>query len=844
MPSYGPPCAVLKINMSSYHWLSDADRLSLALRHAHGLESLQEGNVHLLAVSRRYDADVWAEQLRLETPRYAAGWPRYLEEQRQHVGRSGSVGYQAFLLKELDRPRRERTGLWGLLLNQMDKFDRIMDLEDPTILDGELDQLRQSARSIRGQLRQARVPVELATLAETRWLVSRHLYLGISEPPQPRRWQAWGGELLTLGSARAIDHTSYVELQQGDQRSCLATVCLAVFPSSEACPGFEYSRNYRGDHLADYSCRIRIQSAHAATKEAKAKLRRVKDQIDHTLDAQGEVALELDEKHSGMKSLQYEITKERRPPFEAWHRLQLWARSPKELEAKVTELKAHFRDLQIDAERPSGDQLDLYLETLPGDRLRTPWYGQRQRALTITGGAYWATDAVGDNHGCYFGYTTDQTELPVHFDPHHWLELDYPPVVEIAGVSGQGKSVLFNVLGYQFGLRDVTVVGVDPSPKRDGSMMLGLEGLQGRTNPINLDDSTPGALDPWRVAGDPGRGSELAVQFCQSFLPARLADEVEGPLLRAAKEVQKEARPSLIRMVQVLRDMAKNEPERPRLRDAVDILDAMSDQPGSKIAFGSGEGEPFDLIGKVTVFQFSHGLALPKAGTARESWSQQERVGVGLMYALGYLLNRLLDVSPETRKAVMFDESHILTAFEQGQRLFDMLSRTLRKNNGILVLSTQNPSDNNDPAVGNQVLARFIFAVANQDEQTEAIKQMRVEDTPRIRVELKEMNKVADEVAPVAPGADPLSLDGPDPRSDEKGFCFFQDPLGRVSMIRVDLFTAEFRRQLNTTPPSQRVVELARSNGHSGGRVEKIAPGPPPLFAPGSTPEGDLEPRP
>jgi hypothetical protein len=519
-------------------------------------------------------------------------------------------------------------------------------------------------------------------------------------------------------------------------------------------------------------------SAHRAAADVGRKLAEAYDQERHIAETGADVPLALHEQLEGARALDHQLRKSREPLAYTWPRLAISAQDPEQLTARAEELIEQYRDLGIDCVWPTGDQLALFMESLPGDRVRVRSYEQKQPVITVAGGMFVATSDLGDHAGPYIGQTTGPTRSGVHFDPLRAAQYDRPTAITITGEPGGGKTTVADLLAYQLALRGAWVSVIDP--KGDTAPLVSLPGLE-KTRLLEVSSGDAGLLDPFALADDAEQGASLAAETLRLLLPPDAGFTREGALLMVCQAVAEQPNPSLRTVVDRLLQHADAE-----ARDIGAMLQAVAGYPLAKLCFAA-HGDAQSKMSPdehLTVIQVA-GLSLPEPGTARKDQGWPERLSVAVMFLITDFMRRLqLRRDPRQPKAIVIDEAWVLTATPQGRQLVEALSRMGRRHNTVVILVSQNADDFLSEKVRNCVSAKFAFRSTDDSEVAAVLRLLGVEDTPAHAEEVRALRN---------------------------GECVFADLDGRVGTVAIDLVSAELLRAFDTTPRPLEEIEESTS---------------------------------
>jgi AAA-like domain len=765
------PWVGLRLPNHSDEGLSDEQRLARLAQETRLLVGLAGFECHLLVVPRTYAVSRWAEVLDRATPDPAPGWRSYLEQVAEHLRGQRFRQREVYLLVRLQDRRRR-----GWLRSLLSAPERITGLEDPRPRESVLAALRREVDLVRRRVVAASPGARLATASELRWLVQRTLWRGLAEDAEvldPPRRPAWGGETLAL--LEGLVRNGYRALEVGDETTGtgqVAALAVAHMPESLEYPGgAEWLHRYDLlDCPIEASVRFRVVPPRQAAGDVNRHVAAVVDQVDHILGTSADLPLDVLESYEGARELERSVLKGQQPLIYCWPRLLVSAPSRDELVERVTDLVENYRDLGIELVRPSGDQLSLFLEAMPGDRVRVAAYEQRMAPVTLAGAMWGASSEVGDGMGSpAFGHTTGVTRSLVALDALGAADEEAgmrPTGTSLTGEPGGGKTNAALLTDYVARLRGYWVCRLDP--KKEATGLAGLPGL-GRVQVIELDESYEGLLDPYRIERDPEAAALMATDWILGLLGRIQGPPAEGHVITAAAaEAAAGDPPSLLGVLDRLADSPGED-----ARQAAAALRAMARLPLARVIFAEREVARLSLADALTVIQF-RSLSLPDAGTRPEEYSISERLSVVLMRAVTALAGTLMTAGPlEQPKLLDIDEAWALTRSSDGQRLVERVARLGRYFNTALQLVSQNAQDLMDERVTNCLAVRLGFRSRDEGELRALCQLLDVEATPELM----------QQIANFAPGE-----------------CLMRDRQGRVGRVQVDLVPEVLREAFDTRP--------------------------------------------
>jgi DNA helicase HerA-like ATPase len=431
---------------------------------------------------------------------------------------------------------------------------------------------------------------------------------------------------------------------------------------------------------------------------------------------------------------------------------------------------------QITLDVPAGDQLQGFLEAIPGAPRLQADYIHRVPPEVAAASMFLCTRAIGDKTGPYIGRTGPQ-ERPVYLDPALPPQINRSASIAFLGSLGGGKSYAANLLTYLAVVwRGARALVLDPKGERSG--WLGeLPELAGHLQVVTLSPSEAdsGKLDPFIMLGDEFTEEDrketvnLAVSLLSFLANVPTGDDRFLALMRAVDEVSREPRPAMVKVVDRLEQFGRESLTTAALAH---YLRAVSALAYANLIFGRGGEQGLRLDKRMNVLQLQS-IVMPPPGKAREEFSLEELLSVALMHAITAFATRFTRTERDVFKIVLMDEAWALLSSNQGRALVSHLLRTGRAMNNAVYLISQNVADLLDERIKNQIGAKFIFRSHDQDEISRVLELLNLQP--------EEENMLA-------------------VRGLETGQALMQDLEGRVGVVSIDAVLPHLARAFDTRP--------------------------------------------
>jgi hypothetical protein len=486
------------------------------------------------------------------------------------------------------------------------------------------------------------------------------------------------------------------------------------------------------DVPVQWSARMRI----LPTDRAERSLRQVADRVDaqarHYENDHGErapsvlirqvelaarVRDELDTDHSGLSAR-----------CEGWWRVAVPGPTEREALCSFEALRAAFHP-RIALERGEA-QWKTAREFIPGEPLATRAYRRRMSVRHVAMAMPQATEVIGDTHGPLI-FTT-RTGRPVAWDPWHSIDaLQASGLTPIIGTLGSGKTVLMATVAYQaLRSRAAYVTLMDPSGPL--TRLASLPELAGSARAVDLLDSPPGTLNPYRLIPTPIRGrypdgpggdaeyardlaaanaqrTTLVISTITGLLPAairrtgpvqQLLMAAVGKVAATRAETPGSADTTLPGSSQdshdlreVLSALRADSAEGGGLADALNPI--LNDTGPGRLLLGHPEHEQgWDSDTDRLLVISTANLTLPRDGVDEQDWDLSEQLAIPALNLAAWLAYRRVYHLPRGEpKLIGLDELHWLSRSSAGRGLIHQLARDNRKFRARVFLAGQLASD-------------------------------------------------------------------------------------------------------------------------------------------------------
>lgn len=733
----GDGWAVFSVRCRSYR--SEPRRKQRAL--VDGLEALCQtvrADFQILRVCRAWNAEAYIGDLEAYTPRRAHVelWREYLASQQEVLERLECWTPAVFVCVRLADPEMDLHGRAARLMERSpSELGRALRerLHRPGIRT--LDRRQLADFQERAAVAQERVlsclEAQPARSDEVQWLIRRAFCRSLGDPeiagldvPQalsypgedrPTVIPEVGNVLRWLGEDGVQRHHRYLRVVSELGESFQAGLCLGelghTWPFSRAAEVMFSPVEEHGP--VDVALNVRWISNDQALRRVSHQVARTANQLeDEQQTAHGA-------KDEGYRRA--ELAREAHDRFSQTGEplllgtLSLLCSAPTldELNRRVRSLRESFPHPLY---RPLGDQLELFLQHLPGQPSRTIGY---ERAFTCEQVGVMVPHATHEagattGRGLYVARTMHGHQ-PVLVDLREASETDRPPTVALTGTLGGGKTMALQLLEYQAFVQGARIVDIDPKGDHRFHQLPEVK-AHAQVIVLGPDPEHAGKLDPLRVAPADER-HQAAASFLLDVLPpgvdVRVQSAINGAILRVLE--QHGERSCCMQVIASL-----EEGERPEEQEAGYLLRQYCQAGLARLGFAEpGDPLPARAREQVTYLQI-RALKRAHVETVRSELSQAQRHGRAVLQLVALYAMRILGEERDRLKVLSFDEASFLAQDAVGQQLLDTLARWGRSELGVPILSTQQLGDieKQDNLIGHW----FLFAMRSREHAARGLQ--------------------------------------------------------------------------------------------------------------------------
>ncbi|MEW2302102.1 ATP-binding protein [Streptomyces sp. NPDC006655] len=614
-------------------------------------------------------------------------------------------------------------------------------LSSTSVPQRELARLDALARRLGRQLEATPWRAQPAPVEMLAWMIAREQHRVTELPTPTANGQITGAKLAHLTRGRVLPYPDHVRVidAQGEVAAWTAVLTLDGFPEEMESPGpgewlralseITYVPEYDEEGVdpdvqilpvnVEASIRFRVLHRRDALKQIEEVRRLAKEQRQSAAKhSAGETALEIEETEEVMAALSRDMKREDVTLMEDHPRLVISSDvSLHDLRSKIDAVIGFYGGLGIDISVGEEEQRDLWLESLPGDKVRVPDLSHIRTVSAFAGSWFWGGASVGDDDGPIIGYLTGSTPGVVRNDLTGGSARGDATTTALIGRSGRGKTTALMMMLLDAAFRGSWVLALDFKGDMGGLVAAGQRfGLNAHL--VEAGSQYAGVCDLFTLLS--GESAERA----QTEVPAQLgialpqhlrARGAETPIQSAVNEVIAQGDPETWKVIEHLRrstdDLARETGEALHELAQTSLGAPFMGKPSGAALMRTEPG--------IWVVQIP-GITLPSPDDHRDDWSVHQRLSVALvhsMLAFGISMAGRKDLRG-LRKAIAVPEVHVLTATREGSSFLQYLARVGRALQTALVIDTQDPeSFAKLTGLIEQITTMFGFQLTSAEQQ-------------------------------------------------------------------------------------------------------------------------------
>lgn len=396
--------AYYKISSLPYDFVSADTKISLAQDTGKALSALalnidEEVDVHLIITHVPIDIDSWRAQVEFHAEQWGAGpnFHNFLEEQVQflenenYTKKTSYIGVKIGTRGALDIPNVIEAGLAEAKNTFVDFIDNILSPAGDKISQDEERTMRRREEDHYLVMSSGAFRAERATAEDILLLLKRQLYPAMPTPYllSDVENRVGPGDLISETGAHIEKKWNHLKITQMidelEMTGYRASMVYEKFPRSYEFPNFPpflYYSAMIGAAFTSYG-RFTIIPASKMKKEVEKKRKQQKDEIINIEAGQdrhdmqmGGMPSDTDQAIHDMQILSETLAADSSPWMKGTFRIAVEAETIAQLNKFCANLKSAYDRFGIVLRRSGADQVDAFLEQMPGDRIRSEIFSQ------------------------------------------------------------------------------------------------------------------------------------------------------------------------------------------------------------------------------------------------------------------------------------------------------------------------------------------------------------------------------------------------------------------------------------------------------------------------------------
>lgn len=572
-------------------------------------------------------------------------------------------------------------------------------------------------------------------------------------------------------------------------KSYQSYLTVVNIPEAIIFPGREWIYRLQKQRVPVEIC-IDIQNTHyRKALDDLANLRKeLNSQVQECLDSGDVPPSKVREAHEQIESLCRELGDNRLPMSETTISLCVAGSNPEQVEKDITEVKMHLDKSEFKVERSGADQMQLFMQHIPGTESFTRDFVKKLSPFPIAGGIFGVNNRVGDNVGSYLGMANDK---PVFFSPTQACLEKKSPAGTAYGNLGFGKTFGMRVVTYHHVLNGGRAVVIDPKGESENWEELPILGKHTNIVILKSDPKNKGLLDPFIMfPNDLNHASDLARTCIMKLLNIKSGTKGDTILKESTKKVMSMTAPCMMKVVERIgwiKDNDGDEEFRSAAKEMHRNLKSTMDVGLSQLLFGEGTEKAVNISGRMNVISL-HNMSFAGVEKHEEDYTDDEKLSSILLYLAVDFVRQFMSLYPNEPKLVFIDESWRLTALQIGRELIDGLVRLGRSMFLAVLLNGHSVNDLPSEELRGLISYKFCFHTGDEEEAKRMLDYLKLDITK------ENINILMGEVRNGGLG---------------NGECLFSDLYGRVSRLKIDAVFTNLEEFFNTTPkPEEQQSEI------------------------------------
>ncbi|WP_101698698.1 ATP-binding protein [Clostridium minihomine] len=730
----------------------------------------------------------------------------YLQQRIDSNGKSND--YKTFVAIKLQKDgeteiaTQAREALDFLVKALIKDFNAFMHIDAKDIRASKVLEYKKMSQQVYAE-QDKRMALIVTDIDTTQWVLRRMMYRGLHRNVQlfhkskNESWRPYASsvtlagteyirprkrELVNLFSGVIRPSGRVLQIAHEHEISYQSFLVITNIPDNLEFPDSEWIYLLQQlNQQAEVYIHVKNQEHREALKTIEFKRRQANSQIENIESAGAEIPDDLWESKRDINDLEAELKPAKLPLSHVSITICLADSTPDGLEKKVLAVKKEYEDLNFIVERPLTDQFALFYQSIPtvGNTIKD--FIMKLPPTALASGLIGATHELGSHIGPFIG-TTGLERKQVFLDLREACLSNVSASTTFYGNLGVGKSFNANLLTYLHVMYGAYALIIDPKGERS-HWVTDLPNCQELVTLVTLepDKAFRGALDPWNIFRDnPEEAAELATNIVSELFKIRPRDAKYTALLEALNKIQKEQRPSMQKLADILGSFPAEDDLAKDAQLLARQIKLLRQSGMSQLLIGDGTEQAISLSNRINILQIQN-LKLPSPDTKKEDYTQEENISTVLMMVISAFCRSFIHSHKNNFKIILYDESWMLGKTVEGEKLISYGARMSRSLYTSIILNGHSVTDLPNEGIRNSITYKFCFKTDNTAEAERMLDFLKMEKTPS---NIQLLNSLGN------------------------AQCLFQDLNGRVGILQFDAVFQDLIDVFSTTPVDAKNLKI------------------------------------
>lgn len=378
-------------------------------------------DLYVLVTTSPIDINDWEERyidmIESQNLPRRTGFDEFMDNQRQLLIQGGYYEKRVYLGIKLGRRHELDTELANPFTTGMkeagkylrDWVDGLFAVRDKSVTEEELRTAQAQENDYFLSVSRSGLMGQRSSAEEIALLIKRRLYPDMPVPYLSfNQNEVWGrGDMIReMGSIIRTKDPKCLEVDQeinGDiYTGCMATLTFSKFPDQALGIPFNpwiYSSIYsKTETPFDMYARMSLVPSKKIKSDIEKGIAQQNDAYENALEGGSDPGLALQEDIDRGRELQAQVSRSKQPWLSGTYRMVITAADKDELDESCKEMINHYSEQGIKLVWTFRDQLDLMLESMPGDHLRETSFVQTTNVEMISASGFNVMNMVGDGN--------------------------------------------------------------------------------------------------------------------------------------------------------------------------------------------------------------------------------------------------------------------------------------------------------------------------------------------------------------------------------------------------------------------------------------------------------------